>query len=119
MIVCYKNLYHAQKLQKQAYKKVVKAGSYKPSDKVWLISKYIKTKCNRKLKAKFFDPFRVLYPVEKQAYKLKLLKWWKIHDIFHVLLLEQDTTKWEWVDKKVLELDFDTGNSKEYKVEAI
>ena len=36
-----------------------------------------------------------------------------------MLLLEQDTTeKWR-VDEKVMELKFESGNSKEYKVEAI
>ena len=34
-------------------------------------------------------------------------------------LLEQDTTKKERVDEKVTELDFEAGDSKEYKVEAI
>ena len=55
-----------------------------PSNKVWLNSKYIKTKQNRKLEAKFFGPFQVLYPVAKQVYKLELSKKWRIHDIFHV-----------------------------------
>ena len=44
MIICQKNLYYAQKLQKQAHNKVVKPGSYASNDKVWLNSKYIKTK---------------------------------------------------------------------------
>ena len=74
------------------------------------------------MKAKFFGLFQILYPVEKQAYKLELLKKWKIHDVFHVLLLEQNTTKKERVDKNATELaKLDTGNNKggEYKVEAI
>ena len=74
MIVCRENLHHAQELQKQAHNKGVKPRSYAPGDKVWLNSKYIKTKQNRKLKAKFFGPFWVLHPVEKQAYKLELPK---------------------------------------------
>ena len=74
MIVYKKNLHHAQKLQKEAYKKNVKPSSYAFSDKVWLNSKYIKTKQNWKLKAKFFGLFRVLYFVGKQTYKLKLPK---------------------------------------------
>ena len=72
--VCRENLHHAQELQKWAHDKGVKPRSYASSDKVWLNSKYIKTKRNRKLEVKFFRPFRVLYLVGKQAYKLELLK---------------------------------------------
>ena len=71
------------------------------------------------MEAKFFEPFRVLYPVEKQVYKLELPRKWKIHNVFHVSLLEQDTTKNEQMDKKVTELDFEAGNSEEYEIEAI
>ena len=88
MIVCQENLHHAQKLQKRARDKNVKPRSYAPGDKVWLNSKYIKTKQNRKLEAKFFGPFRVLHPVGKQAYKLELPRKWRIHDVFHVSMLE-------------------------------
>ena len=93
MIVCQQNLYHAQELQKQAHDKGVKPQSYYVGDKAWLNSKQLKTKRNRKLEAKFFDLFWVLYPVGKQVYKLKLPKKWRIHDVFYVFLLEQDTTK--------------------------
>ena len=86
--VCRENLHHAQELQKQAHNKGMKLKSYAPGDKVWLNSKYIKTKQNWKLEAKFFRLFRVLYPVGKQAYKLKLSKKWRIHDVFHMSLLE-------------------------------
>ena len=34
-------------------------------------------------------------------------------------LLKQDTTKKEWIDENVIELEFDIGNSKKYKMEAI
>ena len=74
MTVCRENLYHAQQVQKQAHNKGVKPRSYAFSHKVWLNSKYIKIKCNRKLKAKFFRPFQVLHSVEKQTYKLQLAK---------------------------------------------
>ena len=74
MIVCRENLHNAQKLQKRAYNKGVKPRSYALGDKVWLNSKYIKTKQKQKWEAKFFGPFQVLHPVGKQAYKLELPK---------------------------------------------
>ena len=63
MIICQKNLQHAQNLQKRAHNKSIKPRSYASDDKIWLNSKYIKTKRNRKLEAKFFRPFQVLQPV--------------------------------------------------------
>ena len=57
MIVCYENLHHAQEFQKQAHDIEVKPRSYAPGEKVWLNSKFIKTKRNRKLDAKFFGLF--------------------------------------------------------------
>ncbi len=82
------NLLYAQKLQKKANDKGVKSRSYAPGKKVWLNSKYIKTKRNKKLESKFFGPFRVLYVVEKQANKLQLPIKWTIYDVFYVSLLE-------------------------------
>ena len=119
MIVCRENLHHAQELQKRAHDKGVKPRSYAPGKKVWLNSKYIKTKRNRKLEVKFFEPFRVLHPVKKQAYKLELPKKWRIYDVFHMSLLEYDTTRKERVYEKNAE-ELDAGdNSGEYEVEAI
>ena len=119
MIVCRENLHHAQELQKQAHDKSVKSKSYAPNDKVWLNSKYIKTKRNRKLKAKFFGLFRVLHPKGKQAYKLELPRKWKINDIVHISLLEQDTTRKGRMDKNVTELDAGNDEGGQYKVETI
>ena len=118
MIVCQKNLHHAQKLQKRAHDKGVKPQSYSSDEKIWLNSKYIKTKSNRKLEAKFFGPFQVLHPVEKQAYKLEFPKKWRIDDVFHVSLLKQDTTWKGRVDENAEELDAGDDNEK-YEVEAI
>ena len=89
MTVYCKNLFCIQELQKWAYDKGVKLKSYTLGDKIWLNNKYIKTKQNRKLKAKLFGLFWVLHPVKKQVYKLKK---WRIHNFFHLLLLEQDIT---------------------------
>ena len=72
MTICRENLYHTQELQKRAHNKGTKPKSYALGNKVWLNSKSIKTKRNRKLEAKFFASFRVLHPVGKQAYQLKL-----------------------------------------------
>ena len=78
------------------------------------------TKQNRKLEAKFFGSFRVLHIIGKQAYKLEFPRKWRIHNIFHVLLLEQDTTKKGQIDKEVRQMEFDTGDNKsgKYEVEA-
>ena len=46
MNICQQNLLHAQKLQKKAHNKGMKPRSYAPEEKVWLNSKYIKTKQN-------------------------------------------------------------------------
>ena len=60
----------------------------------------------------------MLYPIGKQAYKLELSKNWKIHDFFHVLLLEQDIIRKGWINKFLVP-EFEPGNDKKYKVEAI
>ena len=65
MAVCQQNLQHAQKLQKRAHNKGTKPQSYALGNKVWLSSKHLKTKRNRKLKAKFLGSFWVLYPIGK------------------------------------------------------
>ncbi len=57
MEVCCQNFLHAQELQKRAHDKGVKSRSYAPDEKVWLNSKYMKTKRNKKLESKFFGPF--------------------------------------------------------------
>ncbi len=124
MEVCYQNLLHAQELQKRSHDKKVKSRSYAPSEKVWLNSKYIKTKKNKKLKSKFFGPFRVLHAVEKQTYKLELPTKWKIYDVFYMSLLKQDTTRKGRVDNKALpepekQLEFEAEGDKEYEVKVI
>ena len=98
----------------------MKPRSYAPSKKVWLNSKYIKTKHNQKLEAKFFGPFRVLYPIRKQAFKLELSKKWRIHDVFYISLLEQDITRKGRVDDESMSVELDSGDKKvEYELEAI
>ena len=124
MKVCCQNLFHAQELQKRPHDKGVKNHSYALSEKVWLNSKYIKMKRNKKLESKFFGPFQFFYVVRKQAYKLELLIKWKIHNVFHISLLEQDITKKEQVDNKALpepekDLKFGARGDKDYEIKAI
>ena len=42
-----------------------------------------------------------------------------IHDVFHVSLLEQNTTRKRQLDENARQLDFEVGNDEEYKVEGI
>ena len=83
-------------------------------------NKYIKTKQNQKLKVKFFELFQVLYLVNKQAYKLELLKKKKIDDIFYVLLLEHNTIRKGRVDENnTTKLDTGNNNYREYEIKTI
>ena len=61
----------------------------------------------------------MLHPVGKQAYKLELPKKWRVHDVFHVSLLEQDTTRKGRVSEEIPELDAGDEDSEQYEVEAI
>ena len=121
MIVCCENLYHTQKLQKRIHDKRVKPKSYVSGKKIWLNSKYIKTKRNCNFEANYFEQFQVLYLVEKQAYKLELPRSWKIYNVFHVSLLKQDITRKGRVDKMIRQMEFNAEdkNGGEYKVEVI
>ena len=59
----------------------------------------------------------MLHLVGKQAYKLELPKKWRIHNVFYVSLLEQDTTKKERVND--IQLEFEAGDNKKYEVDGI
>ena len=91
--------------------------------KIWLNSKYIKTKQYQKLKNMFFGHFQVLYLESKQVYKLELLAKYIIHDVFYLSILRQDIPRKEQVNKvdKLLKLEqeINTRNNKKYKEEAI
>lgn len=117
MFVYCNNPFYAQKLQKQAHNKDVKPKSYIFNNKDWLNSKFIKTKQNRKLEAKFFKLLQVLHLIKKQVYKLEFSKKKKIFDFFYMLLLKQAITRKRQIKETQLELDI--SNKKKYKVEAI
>ena len=65
---------------------------FKTGDKVYLNSKNIESICpSKKLDYKYYEPFKIEEPIGKQTYRLKLPKKMKIHDVFHVSLLEPYT----------------------------
>ena len=111
--------HHAQNPQKQAHNKGVKLQSYATGKKVWLNSKCLNTKPNCKLEAKFLGLFWVLHPVGKQTYKHELPKKWRIYDVFHISLLEEDITKKGQRNDTQLNFKFEAGNNKEYEVDGI
>ena len=116
MDICRQNFLNAQDLQKRAYDKERKSWNYAPGEKIWLISKQIKIKRDQKLEANFFRLFRVLYSVRKQVYKLELQAKQRINNLFHVLLLEQNTTR---KGREFSMSKFEPGENKEYKVKTI
>ena len=61
----------------------------------------------------------MLYPVGKQAFNLELRVKWRIHNVFYISLLEQDTTRKKWMNEFTEVPKFELGNNKEYELEAI
>ena len=61
----------------------------------------------------------MLHPIGKQVYKLELPKKWRVHNVFHVSLLEQDTTKKKQVNDMQLEFKFEASDKKEYEINGI
>lgn len=60
----------------------------------------------------------MVQPVGKQAYKSELPKKWRIDNVFHVSLLEQNITKKRQADKEI-EIELEAGNNIKYELEAI
>ena len=82
----------AQEAQTKYYNKKHTPRIFKTGDKVYLNSKNIKsTRPFKKLDYKYYGPFKIEKPVGKQAYRLKLRQKMKIHNVFHVSLLEPYT----------------------------
>lgn len=58
----------------------------------------------------------MLHTVGKQVYMLELVERWKIHNVFHVSLLEQDIIR---KGHEFLLPGFEIDDDKNYKVETI
>ncbi len=56
----------------------------------------------------------MLHLMGKQAYKIDLLKNWRIYDVYHVSLLEQVTIKKRRMETAI---ELYKGDSKEYEIE--
>ena len=60
---------------------------FKLGDQVWLDSRNLKTIYHKKMKPKREGPFIITEVLGPVTYQLKLLKSWRIHDVFHATLL--------------------------------
>ncbi len=66
--------------------------SFNVGDKVWLSTKHIKTtRTSKKLDYKRIGPYQVSKVINRNAYKLDLPATLRIHNVFHVSLLDTYT----------------------------
>ena len=87
---CAQRLEHAAAQQAKYYNQKHKPMSYSVGDLVMLSTKNLKQKRpSKKLSHKFVGPFRVEDKVGSQAYRLTLPNTYRIHNTFHVSLLER------------------------------
>lgn len=81
----------AQEYQGRYYNKKHKPEEFKKGDLVLLSTKHINLahQPSKKLSSKFIGPFRVQDAVGTQAYRLILPPHYRIHNVFHISLLER------------------------------
>ncbi len=63
--------------------------NFKTEDLIMLFIKNIKLrKSSQKLSSKFIESFRIIELIDKQAYRLILFSFYRIHNVFHVFYLK-------------------------------
>lgn len=71
-------------------RKVISGPELKIGDKVWLLSRNIKTqRPTGKLDHRRLGPYKILEKIGSRSYKLELPHTMKIHPVFHINLLER------------------------------
>ncbi len=117
--VCKDAILAAQQSQEEYANRHRKSRDYKVGDRVWLNTKYIRTKRNRKLEFKHFGPFLITDVIGSQSYRLELPSGWRIHNVFHVSLLEKDSSKQGEVSQSLENMEFDEGDAHDYVVAGV
>ena len=102
------NLIYAQKQQIKYKNAKIKLKNFEVNSYVNVNFKNIRIKRNKKLKWKFFESFRMLNTIENQAYRIDIFKRWRIHNVFHVSLLEKIIFKRK--EKVSLELTYQSND---------
>ena len=62
---------------------------FKLGDRVWLDTRNLKTNHHKKIGPKREGPFEIIKVIGPVTYQLRLPKTWKIHNVFHTMLLRQ------------------------------
>lgn len=90
----------------------LQAPAFQPGDLVMLNGKNLKTrrKC-KKLDNKLFGPFEIVKVITPMAVRIRLPQSWKIHDVFHVKLLEPYRASAQRPPPKVEEVLIDLSNA--------
>jgi hypothetical protein len=115
-----KNLLEAQERQSRYAKG--KPMEFKVGDKVWLSTKHIKTtRISKKLDYKRIGPYTVSKVVNRNAYRLDLPSTLRIHNVFHVSLLDvyRPPVTGQLPAEPVPIISGDNADEAEYEVERI
>ena len=91
-----------------------------PGDWVLLNAKNIRTKRpTKKLAPKHYGPFKILDKIGSRSFRLELDKRWRIHNVFHVSLLEPYKTSENFIRTQHRPEPEEIEGENEYAVEKI